>query len=87
MTKSSDKTAVAKVRSGRNAAAMTGSSKSATVLTTSAGSLGPFGYAAGLLIEDVPMDAIQANTQWMTPDAAEVEAARADGTPAVPYRG
>lgn len=69
------------------AAAPIVSSRPLTVLTTAPGSLGPFGYTAGVLIDEVPQDVAKTNAGWMDSDPANVEAARSAGTPAVPYRG
>ena len=57
------------------------------VLTTKPGTIGPYGYIAGLLIEGVPADVAQANAAWMNGGPDDVAAARSAGADSVPYRG
>lgn len=58
-----------------------------TVLTTGPGTIGPYGYVAGLLIDGVPADVATANAAWMDADPEHVAAARAAGADAVPFKG
>lgn len=55
-----------------------------TVLTKSAGTLGPYGFTAGLLIEGVPRDLAKANASWMESNPEKVGAAKAAGADSVP---
>lgn len=57
------------------------------VLTTAPGTIGPYGYIAGLIIEGVPADVAQVNAAWMNARPDDVAAARAAGADSVPYRG
>ncbi|MEE9871551.1 MAG: hypothetical protein PBV86_12300 [Delftia lacustris] len=57
------------------------------VLTTKPGTIGPYGYDAGLLIEDVPVDVAAANASWMDADPERVAEARAARADAVPFKG
>lgn len=58
-----------------------------TVLTTKPGTIGPYGYDAGLLIDDVPADVAAANAGWMNADPERVAEARAARADAVPFKG
>lgn len=57
------------------------------VLTTRPGTIGPYGYDAGLLIEDVPAEVATANASWMDADPERVAEARAARADAVPFKG
>lgn len=57
------------------------------VLTTKPGTIGPYGYDAGLLIEGVPAEVAAANTGWMDADPDRVAEARAARADAVPFKG
>ena len=57
------------------------------VLTTKPGTIGPYGYDAGLLIEDVPAEVATANANWMDADPERVAEARAARADAVPFKG
>lgn len=58
-----------------------------TVLTTKPGTIGPYGYDAGLLIDDVPAEVATANAGWMNADPERVAEARAARADAVPFKG
>ena len=58
-----------------------------TVLTVAAGTIGPYGYTSGLLIEGVPPEMIAGNSSWLDADPQKVAEARAAGADSVPYRG
>ena len=58
-----------------------------TVLTMKPGTIGPYGYDAGLLIEEVPADVAAANAAWMDADPERVAEARAARADAVPFKG
>lgn len=71
----------------RAAAAPTAPAKPQTALTIATGQIGPYGYGAGLLINDVPPDVISANPEWLSADPEAVKKAQAAGVDAVPFRG
>lgn len=58
-----------------------------TVLTTKPGTIGPYGYDAGLLIDGVPAEVAAANASWMDADPERVAEARAARADAVPFKG
>ena len=58
-----------------------------TVLTTRPGTIGPYGYDAGLLIDDVPAAVAAVNAAWMDADPERVAEARAARADAVPFKG
>lgn len=58
-----------------------------TVLTVAAGTIGPYGYTSGLLIEGVPPEMVAGNSSWLEADPQKVAEARAAGADSVPYRG
>lgn len=58
-----------------------------TVLTTRPGTIGPYGYDAGLLIDGVPAEVAAANVGWMDADPERVAEARAARADAVPFKG
>lgn len=74
-------------RAPRAAQAPTDGGGPRTVLTTKPGTIGPYGYDAGLLIDCVPAEVATANAGWMESDPERVAAARAARADAVPFKG
>lgn len=74
-------------RAPRAAQAPADDGKPRAVLTTRPGTIGPYGYDAGLLIENVPADVAAANAAWMDADPERVAEARAARADAVPFKG
>ena len=58
--------------------------KTVAVLTTRPWRSGPRGFASGIIIEGVPVDAI--DLAWQDPDAANVRAARKAGAAVIRYQ-
>ncbi|WP_159917869.1 hypothetical protein [Pantoea sp. 18069] len=58
----------------------------AAALTTAPGRFGARSYAAGIIIEGVPLDVVEARA-WLEADAAKVREARRAGAAVVRYRG
>lgn len=59
-------------------------SKTVSVLTTRPWRLGPRGFASGIVIEGVPVDAV--DPVWQDADAANVRTARKAGAAVLQYK-
>ena len=60
--------------------------KALPALTTAAGRFGARTDAAGVIIEAVPADVLQAQAAWLNADTDKVRAAREAGAATVRYR-